>query len=309
MSERWPQIIVIAARDELDALEESLFDFGALSVTAEDAGHEPILEPPLGTTPRWQRTRLRALFERGASLASRAAQLSQCFPHHEFQIDDSLADRDWVREWMEHFKPMRFGDRLWVLPQHSPDEAASGSAEQSPVIVRLDPGLAFGTGTHPSTASCLRWLDAHGSVLRAPGSRVLDYGCGSGILSVAAAKLGATRVCAVDLDPQALLATAQNARRNQVLEQLAIMAPEPLAASAYDVVLANILAGPLITLASRLATLTRPAGHLKLAGILREQAAAVVDAYRPWFDVSAEAIDEQWARVEGVRRTPSARVD
>ncbi|MEO0421102.1 MAG: 50S ribosomal protein L11 methyltransferase [Pseudomonadota bacterium] len=304
MSERWPQIVVVAAREELDALEEALFELGALSVTAEDAGDEPILEPAPGTTPRWQRTRLRALFERGAGLDALRPELARRFPHREFQIDESLADRDWVREWMVHFKPMRFGERLWVLPQHADAEAATGTGSEgeSPVIVRLDPGLAFGTGTHPSTASCLRWLDAHAAALRAPGTRMLDYGCGSGILSVAAAKLGATRVCAVDLDPQALLATEENARNNGVRERLAVMAPAPLSAGAYDIVVANILAGPLISLASRLATLTRPAGQLKLAGILREQADAVANAYAPWFEVGTEAIDEQWARVAGVRK-------
>jgi ribosomal protein L11 methyltransferase len=300
VSDCWPQIVVTAPPGELDALEDALFDAGAASVTAEDAGDAPIFEPAPGETPVWAQTRLRALFPLGTAIAPLVEALRTRWPAFAFHADNSLADRDWQREWLRHFRPMRFGERLWVAPAGMEAEAAASAP--APVIVTLDPGLAFGTGTHPSTASCLRWLDAHPP----DGARVMDFGCGSGILGIAAALLGAKQIVCVDIDPQALTATRANAERNGVLARIVTLAPDAPAGdvhdAGYDVVLANILAGPLIALAAELAAFARDGARLKLAGILTEQATAVAEAFAPWFDVRITAIDAEWAAVSGVRR-------
>ncbi len=290
----WPQILVVAPPERLEALEAALFDAGALSVTAEDAADTPIFEPAPGTTPLWQQTRLRALFARDAALAPLLDNLRARWPDLVFAGDTSLEERDWEREWLAHFRPLRFGRRLWVSPLHAPVTAPDA------VVVRLDPGLAFGTGTHPSTASCLRWLDREAPFA---AERVLDYGCGSGILAIAALKLGAARATATDIDGQALQASRANADVNGVGMRLATVGPQRLAAAGYDVILANILAGPLMALAPRLAALARPGARLKLAGILAGQADAVAAAYAPWFDVNSAPVDAEWAAVSGVRRS------
>lgn len=295
MSEPWPQISAIVEADAIEAIEASLFETGALSVTAEDAADAPILEPAPGTTPLWSLTRLRALFAQGTALTPLLARLTAQHPGIEWHADLTLADRDWTRAWLDHFRPMQFG-RLRVRPVVWEEGAAPPEAQ---VDLRLDPGLAFGTGTHPSTASCLRWL-AHEVALA--NARVLDYGCGSGILAIAACLLGARRATCVDIDPQALTAAAANATVNGVRDRLALTADDHLAATGYDVVVANILAGPLVALAPRLALLAAPGARLKLAGILTAQARDVARAYAPWFEVAWAPVDEQWARVTGTRR-------
>jgi ribosomal protein L11 methyltransferase len=288
---RWPQLLVTAGEADLEALEEALFAAGATSVTAEDAGDTPILEPAPGATPTWSQTRLRALFPIGESLEPLREALNRRWPTLRFVVDVSLVDRHWEREWLKHFEPMRFGRRLWVCPTHRQVE------QPDAIVVDLDPGLAFGTGTHPSTASCLKWLDG----TRMQGARVLDYGCGSGILAIAALKLGARHATCVDIDPQALTATRQNAIRNGVGQALTIAPPTTLASAGYDVVVANILAGPLIDLAPTLSALARPGAALKLAGILSGQAGAVAEAYRGRFDVEVVSIDREWSAVHGTR--------
>jgi ribosomal protein L11 methyltransferase len=288
---RWPQLLVTAGEADLEALEEALFAAGATSVTAEDAGDTPILEPAPGATPTWSQTRLRALFPIGESLEPLREALNRRWPTLRFVVDVSLVDRHWEREWLKHFEPMRFGRRLWVCPTHRQVE------QPDAIVVDLDPGLAFGTGTHPSTASCLKWLDG----TRMQGARVLDYGCGSGILAIAALKLGARHATCVDIDPQALTATRQNAIRNGVEQALTIAPPTTLASAGYDVVVANILAGPLIDLAPTLSALARPGAALKLAGILSGQAGAVAEAYRGRFDVEVVSIDREWSAVHGTR--------
>jgi ribosomal protein L11 methyltransferase len=288
---RWPQLLVTAGEADLEALEEALFAAGATSVTAEDAGDTPILEPAPGATPTWSQTRLRALFPIGESLEPLREALNRRWPTLRFVVDVSLVDRHWEREWLKHFEPMRFGRRLWVCPTHRQVE------QPDAIVVDLDPGLAFGTGTHPSTASCLTWLDG----TRMQGARVLDYGCGSGILAIAALKLGARHATCVDIDPQALTATRQNAIRNGVGQALTIAPPTTLASAGYDVVVANILAGPLIDLAPTLSALARPGAALKLAGILSGQAGAVAEAYRGRFDVEVVSIDREWSAVHGTR--------
>jgi ribosomal protein L11 methyltransferase len=272
-------------------LEEACFLAGALSVTLTDAADNPVLEPAPGATPLWPTIRLSALFpeqdpQRVAALLT--TFLDEPLPLHRFE---EVRDRLWEREWLKDFRPMRFGKRLWVCPHGAP------APDEDAVVVWLDPGLAFGTGSHPSTRLCLEWLDA----AQLNGSEVIDYGCGSGILSIAALRLGARSVVAVDIDPQALIATHDNAARNDVAERVVTFPPEAPIASA-DILLANILSGPLLELAPRFATLVRPGGRLVLAGLIVSQAGPVTLAYRPWFDIRPSGAHDDWVCLEGVRR-------
>ena len=276
-----------------EAVEAACFAAGALSVTLTDAADTPIFEPELNTTPLWPQVRISALFDanadRAAILHMLESELGAPAPPGTFT---EIADRAWEREWLADFHPMRFGRRLWICPHEQRVDARDAT------IVRLDPGLAFGTGTHPTTALCLEWLD--GAALE--GREVIDYGCGSGILAIAALKLGARRAFCIDHDPQALLATRENAQRNEVEGRVATMTPEDAAAlNPAPVVLANILASPLIELAPRLQRLTAPGGHLVLSGILTEQADAVAAAYRPWIEMEPAVRREDWVRLHGGR--------
>jgi ribosomal protein L11 methyltransferase len=204
-----------------------------------------------------------------------------------------LADQAWERVWLEDFRPMRFGRRLWVCPGGLP----AGDADA--IRIELDPGLAFGTGTHPTTALCLEWLDGQDLA----GCSVVDYGCGSGILAVAAAKLGAAHVVAMDIDPQALIATRENALRNRVAGTLTVTGEPALAPRSADVLLANILAGPLVELAPRFAEALVPGGRLALSGLLPEQADAVTAAYRPWFHIETTTTRDGWVLLSARRQT------
>lgn len=281
----------LGSRDPAVA-EDCCFEHGALSVTLLDAGDDPVLEPPPGATPLWKSVRLAALFSDDVDAGALAAAIGAALglPPEKVQAA-GLEDRAWEREWLRDFRPMRFGRRLWICPggQRAPDPEA--------VILELDPGLAFGTGTHPTTALCLEWLDA------APlaGCSVLDYGCGSGVLALAALALGATGACALDIDPQAWLATHQNARRNRLEAGLEVVEAIAPGAGPWDVVLANILAGPLIRLAPALARHTRPGGDLLLAGLLDEQAESVAVAYRPWFHMQVFRKRDGWTVLSGRR--------
>lgn len=272
-------------------LETACFLAGALSVTLTDAADDPVLEPAPGATPLWPTVRLSALFadqEWERVLALLSTFLDAPLPAHRFE---PVADRPWEREWLRDFRAMRFGTRLWVCPHGAP--VPSDDA----VVVWLDPGLAFGTGSHPSTQLCLEWLDA-----AAPqGLEVIDYGCGSGVLAIAAVRLGARAVTAVDLDPQALIATRDNAARNDVAARIVTRtAEEPLGTA--DVLLANILSEPLVELAPRFATLVRPGGRIVLAGLIVSQAGTVTLAYRPWFDIQSFGAHDEWVCLHGVRR-------
>jgi ribosomal protein L11 methyltransferase len=216
-----------------------------------------------------------------------------------------VADRAWEREWLKDFRPMRFGRRLWVCPggQRPPDsdlaDHASGS-DAEPVLLELDPGLAFGTGTHATTAMCLEWLES-GAENWLRDADLCDYGCGSGILAIAAVKLGARHALGMDIDPQALLATRENAARNGVADRVATTDDRACGGAIVDVLVANILAGPLVELAPLLADRVRPGGHLALSGLLLEQVDAVVTAYRPWFDLELATTREDWALLRGQR--------
>jgi ribosomal protein L11 methyltransferase len=293
--------------------EDALFDLGALSVTLLDAADDPVLEPAPGATPLWPTIVVRAVFDAGADVNAVRSALAAApgldpLLVAETAAFETIADRAWEREWLKDFKPMLFGRRLWVCPGgQRPDEPPSigNDATVEPrVLLELDPGLAFGTGTHATTALCLEWLDSaaqDGDWLA--GAEVIDYGCGSGILAIAALLLGARQAIGMDIDPQALLATRQNAERNGVLDRLHVTDDPQVGRAEADAVLANILAGPLIELAPLLAERTRPGGRIALSGLLAEQADAVTAAYQPWFDIGLTGARDGWGLLTGCRRT------
>jgi len=290
----WLELKIDTDAQNAQSVEAALTEAGALSVTLSDTHDEPLYEPALGTTPLWRGTRVTGLFEVGMDCSAVLAQLTQRFGPTvimESRID-ALADQPWERAWMEHFAPMQFGQRVWICPSWCapPDPHA--------VNIFMDPGLAFGTGTHPTTALCLEWLDAH------PPAEltVIDYGCGSGILAVAAALLGARRVIAVDHDPQALLATHENAQRNGVAERVETYLPAHAPALLADVLIANILANPLRELATHFAHLVKCGGRLTLSGILAEQADEVSATYHGNFTINPAVVQQGWVRLDGTRQ-------
>ncbi|MAR89420.1 MAG: 50S ribosomal protein L11 methyltransferase [Pseudomonadota bacterium] len=287
----WIQVKVQTTGSRASQVEDQLLGLGAVSVTLEDSRDQPLLEPPPGATPIWDDTTVSGLFEADVDTDLICAALrSELGADVPLRVE-ALEDKDWIREWMDSFEPIPFGQRLWVCPswRTPPDPDA--------VNMLLDPGLAFGTGTHETTALCLRWLDSADLA----GKTVVDYGCGSGILAIAAALLGARQVYCVDNDPQALTATRDNAERNQVADRLQVFAPGALPPLQAEVLLANILAGPLISLAPTLAGLVRPQGHLVLSGILVDQAAAVSERYQTLFDMEPPVTDGDWVRLAGVK--------
>jgi ribosomal protein L11 methyltransferase len=294
----WLQLALVADRDQVPFIEAALENGGALAVTIDDAGDEPILEPAPDTTPLWRRVRITALYEddpQGTMLAQAAADRlgGQCLVP---ALISALDDRPWERVWLEEFRPTRYGRRLWICPRgERPDPSQTAAGE--PIIVDLDPGLAFGTGHHPTTALCLGWLDG----LDLAGRTVIDFGCGSGILSIAALKLGAERVVAVDHDPQALEATYDNALANGVHDRLEPAVPERVPSVHADVIVANILAGTLVELAGQLAALTLPGGALGLSGILAPQAEQVAAAYREGFAMEPPETRDEWVLLTGRR--------
>ncbi len=314
--------IDIGARNP-EPYEDALFALGALSVTLLDAADDPVLEPAPGATPLWPTIVVRAVFAADADVyevrtgLAAAPGLDPQLVAGKAQLE-TLADRAWEREWLKDFKPMRFGQRLWVCPggqrpftEGTAATSPSEAAVDPPVILELDPGLAFGTGTHATTALCLEWLDSGAANPQSAPSEstgwledadVVDYGCGSGILAIAALLLGAKRATAMDIDPQALLATGQNADRNGVSERLHVTADRQIGGVRVDVLLANILAGPLIELAPLLAQRVRTGGRLALSGLLVEQADAVTAAYQPWFDIGLTGKRDGWGLLTGRRR-------
>lgn len=281
-------------------LETALEDLGALSVSLLDAAdaenEKAILEPGVGELPLWPEITLLALFPED----THEALLLHALEAYDPKLDLSSAsfrvveDQDWERAWMDQFAPMRFGERTWIVPWNleTPTEAEGGA------IVRLDPGLAFGSGTHPTTALCLQWLDS----LDLRGKVVLDFGCGSGILALAALKLGAANAIGVDNDPQALAASTDNAERNGVGDRLQVFAPENEPAAQYPVVVANILASALDALAEVLAARATPGGVIALSGILHGQEDALIERYTPWFDALEAVRLDDWMRITGTRR-------
>lgn len=301
----WLRVRLEASAVELPLLEAGLEALGALSVTSSDAGDQPIVEPAPGETPLWAQLRVEALFEESVAPERVHAALG----HFEFRPDslqiDILGDADWQNAWRQHAVQACFGERLWVLPR----DAAAPMGSSAGALLRLDPGLAFGTGSHPTTRLCLEWLASH----RLEGLEVLDLGCGSGILALAALQLGCARVHAIDHDPQALLATEDNAAYNALADdRLVLGSPADLAPvgpgdpGTFDLVVANILANPLIELAAEITRQTRVGGRIVLSGLLAAQTDAVQAAYPDMdFDIPACEADEHgalWARLEATRR-------
>ncbi|HBZ14617.1 50S ribosomal protein L11 methyltransferase [Candidatus Pantoea floridensis] len=291
----WIQIKINSTGANAETLSDALMDVGAVSVTFQDTHDNPVYEPLPGETLLWGDTDVIGLFDAETEMSDVVAELSQhpllgsAFRHKIEQIED----KDWEREWMDNFHPMRFGERLWICPswRDVPDPNA--------VNVMLDPGLAFGTGTHPTTSLCLTWLDG----LDLQGKTVIDFGCGSGILAIAALKLGAAQAIGIDIDPQAIQASRDNAERNGVSERLALYLPHQQPDNLQaDVVVANILAGPLRELAPLISVLPKAGGHLGLSGVLASQAAGVCEAYEEQFDLDPVAEKEEWCRITGIRR-------
>lgn len=263
-------------KPDFEPLEAYLLEAGALSITCEDAQDQPLFEPAPGQELLWDQIRIKALFEMDADIDAVIDYLhSPSFADKVEHVDlEVLEDKIWEREWMTHFKPMRFGRRLWICPSNQKLN------EKDAVVVDLDPGLAFGTGTHETTALCLEWLDGQDLT----GKRVVDYGCGSGVLAIAALKLGAAHCLAIDNDPQALIATRENAARNGVEKQITLSLPgETEPGDGEPVVLANILAGILIDNAETITAFAGSEAELVLSGILAEQVESVKKAFAPWF--------------------------
>lgn len=291
----WIQLKLNTTGAQAEVIGDVLMESGSVSITFMDSHDTPVFEPLPGETRLWGDTDVMALYDAETDMAAVIAQLQQSpllgndFVHKIEQLED----KDWEREWMDNFHPMRFGQRLWICPswREVPEPEA--------VNVMLDPGLAFGTGTHPTTALCLEWLDG----LDLVGKTVVDFGCGSGILAIAALKLGAARAVGIDIDPQAITASRDNAERNGVSDRLELYLPKDQPQDLLgDVVVANILAGPLRELAPLISVLPKSGGHLGLSGILESQAESVADAYREKFVLDPIAEREEWCRITGIAR-------
>jgi len=276
MSDDLLQLRLAVAPNKAQELEDALWAQNAYSVTFVDGGDNPIFEPELGTTPLWANTHILALFAKDANQKQIKAAIAAILPSLDLQFS-FITTKNWERAWLVDFKPMRFGQKLWIVPStYTPPDSCA-------VNLALDPGLAFGTGTHPSTALCLRWLDENSQVL--PNKQIIDYGCGSGVLAIAALLLGAKNALGIDIDPQALEASRSNAQRNNISdEQLTLnLADAPqMPKIKADILLANILADPLIELAPYLASLVKAQGSIVLAGIMAAQTAQITKAYSPY---------------------------
>jgi ribosomal protein L11 methyltransferase len=283
-----------------EAAEAACFAHGALAVTFADSRDDPVLEPAPGEVRLWPATRVVALFAGDTPETPSAAALASALGLPAAALmERAVADRAWEREWLKDFHAMRFGAHLWICPRHETP------SEPDAVVVRLEPGLAFGTGTHASTALCLEYLDAH-AALQVAGRCAIDYGCGSGVLALACAKLGARAVHCFDIDPQALIATHENAQANAVAERVHVHAQAASLPQAADLLLANILAGALCQLAASFAAHLRPGAALVLGGLLDAQAAEVTAAYAPWFDVRRSGTREGWTCLAGLRHASCA---
>lgn len=291
----WRQLSLTCQADQLAEVEDLMMELGALSISLSDAGDEPIYEPLPGDNPIWPESIVSATFAEDSDpeqiaqllMARLPAGLTQSVTHDSFQ------DRDWQQAYRQHFKPLQCAPSLWIVPSwiEPPDPQAT--------IVQLDPGLAFGTGSHPTTALCLAWLAEQ----QLENLELIDFGCGSGILAIAAIKLGAGRVLAVDIDQQALDACQSNMEMNAITSrQIQVSLPEAMAADRVDLLMANILAGPLVELSSRFADLVKPGGKIVLSGILISQLQDIKSAYSEFFELSPARVDGDWACIGGSRR-------
>lgn len=288
----WLALSIEVPREQSARAEEALKACGALSVTLSDAGDNPVLETAPGETPLWPRVRLTGLYAHDTDPDDVRLALAAGLGEQGVTVDSlQLADREWSRAWMEGFGPMRFGERLRVVPTQAREPTGDD------VVIRLDPGLAFGTGTHATTALCLEWLDAN----PVADARIVDYGCGSGILGIAAARLGAAGVWCVDHDPQALTATRDNARINDVSGRLRVCTPDELPRIEADVLVANILLQPLLALAPRFASWSAPGARLVMSGLIENQARQLIAGYGEHFTDFEVATRDGWSRVTARR--------
>ncbi len=286
----WREISFSLPSTLIDSVSQFLEDQGAQAVTLAEGGNESLFEPPPGETPLWQTVRLTALFTMEDDTEAIATVLRTHYSNLHDWEHRILEDQPWERAWLEHYRPIGFG-RLWVCPTgHLPPDPEA-------VCLTLDPGLAFGTGTHPTTALCLEWLANQ----KLNGLTIVDYGCGSGILAIAALLLGARRVIACDIDPQALTATRDNAAKNQVADRLDCCYPEDMPEMTADILVANILAGPLVEMAPTLSTKVRSGGAIVLSGILAGQVDEVHRAFETHYQFEPPAIQDQWARLTGTK--------
>ncbi|WP_428239698.1 50S ribosomal protein L11 methyltransferase [Gynuella sp.] len=294
----WLQIKFFTSPEQAAEIEDLLLESGCASVTLLDAADTPVYEPEKGSTPLWQHTIVMGLYEDNVVEQAIVDHVrdhlvladGQTFPPYKSEI---LEDKEWERAWMDHFHPIQFGKRLWVCPswREVPDPTATN--------LMLDPGLAFGTGTHQTTALCLEWLES----LNLTDLDIIDYGCGSGILGIAGLLLGARHMIGVDNDSQALIATRDNAKRNHIEDsRVEIYLPDDCPPQQADVVVANILAGPLVTLAPTIASCVKPGGLLAMSGLFERHVDSIMLSYAPWIEFSPYATKEGWVRLNGVRR-------
>lgn len=289
----WIQTNITVEETLAEPLSDAFMDVGASSVTFEDAKDQPIYEPEIGTTPIWSQTKVIGLFDAemdSNNIIDILCLLNPQLEESAFKVEQ-LEDKDWIRAWMDQFKPMQFGERLWIVPSWT--EAPQPDA----VNLMLDPGMAFGTGTHPTTAQCLTWLDHN-----APQDlTVIDYGCGSGVLALAASKLGAKSVAGTDIDPQAIIASNQNAERNHADIEFKLV--KAFDSEPVDLLIANILAGPLKELAEEFDRLLKPGGTLVLSGLLTSQAKELQDHYQTFgIDLNTSLSQDEWGLLAGTKQ-------
>ena len=292
----WIQLRLTIEKPFVVDLEELLFEHQALSVTSQDAEDQPILEPGVGETPLWDKVLIVALYD--GNINTKQTQLvleKQALWKKVHSVRwEVLEDKEWIRAWMEDYHPMQFGKRLWICP--SWDKAPDPDA----INIFLDPGLAFGTGTHPTTALCLEWLEQHVTA----EEKIIDYGCGSGVLSVAALKLGAASVLGIDYDPQAVIASRDNAERNGINDsQLTVVLPKDANLFQADGIIANILAETLTDLAETLAAQVKIDGWLTMSGILEHQAESLIALYSQWFNMNEPVIMGEWVLLSGIKKS------
>lgn len=293
----WLQVILETTEKKAEQYSEYLMEAGAVAVTLQDAKDNAIFEPQVGATPLWNHTQVIGLFDASADIHAIKTHLKKYITEQSIEALQivPLEDKNWTAACMDQFHPMRFGERLWIYPSWT-----QPPIDEDRVIVQLDPGMAFGTGTHATTALCLEWLDSHPPI----NAHVIDYGCGSGILSIAALKLGASKIIAIDNDPQALQSTQSNAEKNGLLkQQITTLLPNDFNTSEkFDLLLANILAYPLLELAPTFADLIKSGGQIVLSGILEKQAEVITNEYALWFQNMDITIKDEWVRISATRQ-------
>ena len=291
---KWNQLVVVTTEQNAEAFSAFFEEHGAISVTFSDNADSPVYEPEKGTLTLWPDTSVTGLFESSVNISEIVERMQRLdfFEEHTHYRIETIEDKDWTRVWMDDFHPIQFGRRLWICPSwREPPETDA-------INIMLDPGLAFGTGTHPTTAMCLEWLDSQ----QMKEKTLTDYGCGSGILAIAALKLGAKHAFAVDIDPQAIIATKANAEKNDVSSGLTTLLSNNYDGKPTDIVVANILSGPLKSLFSTLSSLCHQKGTLVLSGILKEQAEDIIEVYQTAFSDFAITERGEWIRIVATKR-------